>query len=33
MGSDEFSSLWAGQNARLAKSGTVDEIIQDLLGY
>ena len=33
MGSDEFSSLWAGQNARLAKSGTVDKIIQDLLGY
>jgi nitronate monooxygenase len=33
MGSDEFSSLWAGQNARLAKSGTADKIIQDLLGY
>ncbi len=33
MGSDEFISLWAGQNARLAKSGTVDKIIQDLLGY
>lgn len=33
IGSDEFSSLWAGQNARLAKSGTVNKIIQDLLGY
>lgn len=33
LGSDEFSSLWAGQNARLAKSGTADKIIQDLLGY
>lgn len=31
VGSDEFSSLWAGQNARLAKSGSAKEIIGQIL--
>ncbi|MFW2176998.1 MULTISPECIES: NAD(P)H-dependent flavin oxidoreductase [unclassified Moraxella] len=31
MASDEFSSLWAGQNARLAKSGTAKDIIDRIL--
>lgn len=32
-GSDEFSSLWAGQNARLAKSGSAKAILQDLMDF
>lgn len=31
MGSDEFSSLWAGQNARLASPGTAKQIIERIL--
>lgn len=31
LGSDEFSSLWAGQNARLAQPGTAKAIIERLL--
>lgn len=31
MGSDAFSSLWAGQNARLAKTGTAKEIVDSVL--
>lgn len=30
-GSAEFSSLWAGQNARLAKVGSAKDILQDLM--
>lgn len=32
LGNDEFSSLWAGQNAKLAKAGSAQEIIQYILG-
>lgn len=31
IGSDEFSSLWAGQNARLATSGSAKQIIERIL--
>ncbi len=31
MGSDAFSSLWAGQNARLAATGTAQQIIDRLM--
>lgn len=32
-GSDEFSSLWAGQNARLAQAGSAREILQGLMDF
>ena len=32
MGSDAFSSLWAGQNARLANPGNAKQIIERILG-
>lgn len=31
LASDEFSSLWAGQNARLAKTGSAKQIIENLM--